>query len=255
MVPLPAHRLLECLWMSRFSPCDHVDVVWILVLHYRHRNCGTDRFGRLAVVFVEVLAAAVAVAGFVRMGRGIVEMLDLFVASFARFAFDSLMERRQLEWNRLLRTVAERVVDRPAVDCLDCHFVVGFLDCCRYVGGCLNSNDFLTSMSLVENLKNCQNSNSKKFAMTVSAAVVAADPNFVLNHHCMDIQDFGMDMVAHRMANSKWLHSDRFLFVRMIAVDIRRWLFPVSQALMGRYFGRLVDFRIVAVALGKLVGR
>lgn len=47
------------------------------------------------VRFAVFLAAAVA--GFVRKERGFVEMLDLFVASFARFAFDSWMGRRQLE--------------------------------------------------------------------------------------------------------------------------------------------------------------
>lgn len=102
--------------------------------------------------------------------------------------------------------VVERVVDRSAVDCLDFHFVVGFLDCCRCVGGCWSSNDFPTPMSLAESLKNCQSLSSKKFAMTeqtVSAAVAAVDPNFVLSHRCIDNQDFGMDMEARRMANSK----------------------------------------------------
>lgn len=38
-------------------------------------------------------------------------------------------------------------------------------------------------------------------------------------------------------------------------MDIRRWLFPVSQASMDRYLDCLVDFRIAADAMGKLVDR
>lgn len=80
----------------------------------------------------------------------------------------------------------------------------------------------------------------------------------MVSHHCKeDSQQFpmGTDMVAHRMANSKWLHLDRFLAWMSIAVDTHRWLFLVSQASMDRYPGLLAGFLIAAVLLDILVDR
>lgn len=65
----------------------------------------------------------------------------------------------------------------------------------------------------------------------------------------------GTDMVARRMANSKWLYLGRFPAWMSIAVDTRRWPFPVSQALMDRCSGLLADFPIAAVLLDILADR
>lgn len=136
---------------------------------------------------------------------------------------------------------------------------------CQHVDDCQSSNDFLTQMSFVvvtiENWRNCQS--LKRFVVTERmAAVVDPSSNFVMSHHCnrnwrehLQYLPMGMDMVAHRMANLKWLYLDRFPAWMSIAVDTRRWLFLVSQALMDRYPVLLADFPIAAVLLDILADR